>query len=85
MTTPVVITGIQRKILEFIYLFLEDQGWAPSVREVMTGVGMASTSSVAYQLALLDRRGYLRRRPHQARALGLSELGYNTVESGAKV
>lgn len=39
------------------------------MREICESVGLASTSSVAHQLAVLQEKGYLRKDPHRPRAL----------------
>ncbi len=42
---------------------MQERGYPPSMREIGEAVGLASTSSVAFQLATLQRKGYLRRPP----------------------
>ena len=45
---------------------MQERGCSPSLREIGEAVGLASTSSVAFQLATLQRKGYLRRRRQTA-------------------
>ncbi|MBQ8797830.1 MAG: transcriptional repressor LexA [Oscillospiraceae bacterium] len=47
------------KILEFVNAFLQENGYAPSVREIGAGVGLSSTASVSYQLKRLQEKGLL--------------------------
>jgi repressor LexA len=54
---------------------VDERGYPPSVREIGEGVGLTSPSSVAHQLASLERLGYLRRDPHRPRALMVAEPG----------
>lgn len=61
----------QRKVLEAIRAWMRDHGYPPSVREIGTAVGLTSTSSVAYQLRVLERKGYLRKDPHRPRTVGV--------------
>ncbi len=61
----------QRKVLEAIRDWMRDHGYPPSVREIGTAVGLTSTSSVAYQLRVLERKGYLRKDPHRPRTVGV--------------
>ncbi|MDR7303137.1 repressor LexA [Haloactinomyces albus] len=61
----------QRKVLESIRAWMRDHGYPPSVREIGDAVGLTSTSSVAYQLRVLERKGYLRRDPHRPRTVGV--------------
>jgi repressor LexA len=58
-----VLTWRQRKVLQVMRDFVQERGYPPSMREIGDAVGLASTSSVAFQLATLQRRGYLHRRP----------------------
>jgi repressor LexA len=56
-----VLTWRQRKILQVIRDFGQRHGYAPSLREIGQAAGLASASSVSYQLAILQKKGYLRR------------------------
>lgn len=47
------------KILEFVNHFVQENGYAPSVREIGAGVGLSSTASVSYQLKRLQEKGLL--------------------------
>jgi repressor LexA len=69
------LTARQRAILTMIRETVEQRGYPPSVREIGDGVGLTSPSSVAHQLATLERMGYLRRDPNRPRALVVSEPG----------
>ena len=59
----------QRAILEMIRNAILERGYPPTVREIGDTVGLASPSSVAYQLKVLTERGYLRRDLNRARAV----------------
>src|SRR5215207_737755 len=63
------LTQRQRRILEVIRDAVDRQGYPPSVREIGHAVGLTSTSSVAHQLATLERKGYIRRDPNRPRAV----------------
>jgi repressor LexA len=63
------LTTRQRLILEVIKASVERRGYPPSVREIGEAVGLLSTSSVAHQLATLQKKGYLRRDPNRPRAV----------------
>jgi repressor LexA len=54
----------QREILQFNGDFIRDNGYPPTMREIASGVGLASPSSVAYQVSALKKKGYL---SHSAR------------------
>src|SRR5919197_110578 len=66
---PTGLTARQRKVLEVIRDWVERFGYPPSVREIGDAVGLTSTSSVAHQLRMLERKGYLRRDPNRPRAV----------------
>ncbi|HEX7210031.1 MAG TPA: transcriptional repressor LexA, partial [Propionibacteriaceae bacterium] len=59
----------QRRILEMIKATVERRGYPPSIREMGDAVGLASSSSVAHQLKMLEAKGFLRRDPNRPRAL----------------
>ena len=63
------LTMRQRRVLEFIRNSAAGGGSPPSLREIGDAVGLTSPSSVAYQLAALERKGYLRKDPHRPRAI----------------
>ena len=63
------LTPRQRKVLEVIRDHVERQGYPPSVREIGDAVGLTSTSSVAHQMRVLEKKGFLRRDPNRPRAL----------------
>ncbi len=68
-SNPRYLTVRQRKVLAMIRSSIDTRGYPPSLREIGQAVGLTSPSSVAYQLAALERKGYLRRDPHRPRAL----------------
>jgi repressor LexA len=63
------LTLRQRRILEVIRDTVERRGYPPSIREMGDAVGLASSSSVAHQLKMLEGKGFLRRDPNRPRAL----------------
>ena len=56
-------------VLEVIRSAVERRGYPPSMREIGDAVGLTSPSSVAHQLATLERKGYIRRDPNRPRAI----------------
>lgn len=47
------------RILEFVNRFVQENGYAPSVREIGAAVGLRSTASVSYHLNQLQEKGFL--------------------------
>ena len=65
------LTVRQRRVLEVIRDSVERRGYPPSMREIGDAVGLSSTSSVSHQLAMLQRKGFLRRDLNRPRAVDL--------------
>ncbi|KHL11993.1 repressor LexA [Mumia flava] len=63
------LTPRQRRVLEIIRESIEQRGYPPSMREIGAAVGLASVSSVAHQLKVLERNGFVKRDPNRPRAL----------------
>ena len=63
------LTARQRTILEVIRESVQRRGYPPSVREICDAAGLSSTSSVAHQLSMLERKGYIRRDAKLPRAV----------------
>lgn len=47
------------KILEYVNDFVQENGYAPSVREIGAAVGLRSTASVSYHIQALQEKGLL--------------------------
>ena len=75
------LTQRQRRVLEVIRDSIERRGYPPSVREIGEAVGLSSASSVAHQLSVLQKKGWLRRDPNRPRALDVRLPG----ETGGRV
>ena len=63
------LTPRQRRVLAVIRDSVHERGYPPSMREIGHAVGLTSTSSVAHQLRVLQRKGFLRRDLNRPRAL----------------
>lgn len=63
------LTSRQLKILQAIKNAMEERGYPPSMREIGEAAGLASPSSVKYQLEALEAKGWIRRDPSRGRAL----------------
>ena len=66
------LTERQDQIVRFIRTALQRTGYSPSMREIGQAVGLASTSSVAHQINVLEGLGVLRRDPHRPRTFHLA-------------
>jgi repressor LexA len=74
------LTERQQRILQFIRDFAVPRGYMPTLREIGEAVGLASTSSVSYQLTTLQRKGYLRRPPGRPRSIELRLPGQPALQ-----
>ena len=80
------LTDRQRNILQAIEGSVQASGYPPTMREIGDAVGLASTSSVAYQLSALAKKGYLSRgpgRPRTAVVHTLDDPGIGEPADGA--
>jgi repressor LexA len=69
------LTRRQQAILDVIRTSVAERGYPPSIREICEAAGLASTSSVSHQLAMLERKGFLRRDPNRPRAVDVRNPG----------
>ncbi|MFC1998455.1 transcriptional repressor LexA [Chloroflexota bacterium] len=67
----------QQRMLSFINEFFDDKGYPPTVRDILRGCEISSTSVVDYNLRALDREGYLRRDSEVSRGIGISDRTHN--------
>ena len=63
------LTPRQQRILTTLRDAIEQRGYPPSIREIGEEVGLASSSSVAHQLRVLEQKGFIKRDPNRPRAL----------------
>ena len=75
----------RQQILEFIRMFIGDNGIPPTVRDVQKACNISSTSVVDYNLRILDRDRYLNRRPDVARGIELLDDAGQPVSNAPKV
>jgi repressor LexA len=64
---------------------VRESGYTPSVREIASAVGLASTSAVHHHLSALEREGMLERDATQSRALRLKPAAMLANDVGSDV
>jgi repressor LexA len=74
-----VLTWRQRRVLQVIRDSVERRGYPPSLREIADAVGLTSTSSVSYQLSMLEHKGYVRRDIGRPRTVEVRLPGHPAV------
>jgi len=65
------LSARQQRIVDFIHHFWEGEGYPPTIRDIVNGCRISSTSVVDYNLNILEREGYIRRRREVSRGIGL--------------
>ncbi|RYF10146.1 MAG: hypothetical protein EOO40_05710, partial [Deltaproteobacteria bacterium] len=63
------LTPRQREIVDFIAERIHACGYAPTIREIGTQLGIRSTNGVADHVKALKRKGYLAQTPQKSRTL----------------
>lgn len=63
------LTKKQLAVLDFLQDFTEENGYSPSYREIMTGLGLSSVSAVAEHIDNLVSKDVLKKVPGAARSL----------------
>ena len=61
----------QKRILDYIQHFMEDNAYPPSIRDIVKACGISSTSVAAYNLNILEKHGLIRRRRDISRGIEL--------------
>jgi len=67
------LTDRQQEIYDFISAAIRDQGYPPTIREVMDAFDIASTNGVRTTLAALEKKGYIRRHAMLSRGIELTD------------
>jgi repressor LexA len=75
------LTKRQQEIVDFIKRYTARHGYPPTVRDIGSAVGLASSSTVHQHLANLERGGLLKRDPTKPRAIELLDRAVNGVRS----
>jgi repressor LexA len=61
MRSPDALSNRQKDILNYIEDFVQDQGYPPAIRQIQEKLNISSTSVVAYNLKVLQRKGKVSR------------------------
>lgn len=61
----------RNQILDFIRRFLDEKGYAPSLREIRQSCNIGSMELVQHHLEALERDGYISRNPNTSRSITL--------------
>jgi SOS-response transcriptional repressor LexA len=69
------LTRLQRRVLYFIYEFIREKQYPPTVTEVQEKLFIANPGTVHKVIGALEKKGYLTREKHTARGVRLTPLG----------
>lgn len=64
-----VLTQRQLDILEYLRAYIAENGFAPTLEEIGRHFGLGSLATVHKHLSQIEAKGFIRRLPHQSRAL----------------
>ena len=67
----------RQRIINFVRRFLVDRGYPPTIRDIVSGCGISSTSVVDYHLNILEKKGYIRR--HREISRGIELLAWSPI------
>lgn len=54
-----LLTHRQSRVFCYLCDYIEEHGYAPTIRQIGDAAGLSSTSSVAYVLSRLEHKGYV--------------------------
>ncbi len=60
-----------QQIIDYIRRFWSEKHYPPTVRDILNGCGISSTSVVSYNLDILEKNGYIRRHSGISRGIEL--------------
>jgi len=70
------LSKMQQRIYEYIAVCIQEQGYAPSVREIGEAVGVKSPSTVHFHLKRLEEAGVIAKGAGKGRAIALTEQAH---------
>jgi repressor LexA len=63
------ITKRQRQVYDFIYGFVQENGYSPSFEEICHGMGLSSLATVHKHISNLEKKGLLKRDYNRSRSI----------------
>lgn len=73
------LTTKQKKVYDFIEDFIRSQGYSPSIRDICSGLGIRSTSTIHTHISTLEQKGYLKKEDNKNRSLVLTNMLITSV------
>lgn len=79
------LTPKEKRIYEYVETTIENEGYAPSVRDICAALGIKSTSTAHLYLRKLDEKGYIKKYDGKSRAVSLEKSRYGEREKTLRV
>lgn len=73
------ISRSRLNILNFIRSFIQEKGYAPTVRDIARGCSISTSSVVQHHLNVLERQGHIQRDPQVFRSIRLVDKEKNAT------
>ncbi len=70
----------EQKVYDYIKNYIQTNSYPPSIRDILTGVGFNSTSTVSTYLSKLEDKGYITRKNSKTRAIEISDKSFYKKE-----
>jgi len=67
------VSETRSRILQFIHDFIELKGYSPTIRDIVKGCSLSSTSIVQHHLKILEKQGFIYRDPDVFRSIRLAD------------
>lgn len=75
------LTKRQREILDYVTEFMNDKGYAPSIREIADNFGLSSPATIHVHLENLKNKGFLKSSFNEARSIELTPSQVNWAQA----
>jgi len=79
-----MLSSRQKSILQYIQSFLRKNTYPPTIRDIVSGCGISSTSVADYNLEVLEKKGFIRRHHEISRGIELME-GLYAKQTGVNI
>lgn len=73
------MTPKQKVVFEFINLYIQMKGYAPSYKNIADAIGTKSKSNIHKYVHKLRRQGYLSVQPRAVRSMRLTDASANRI------
>lgn len=72
---------LRERIYQFIVKYIDEIGYAPTIREIGSAVGLKSSSSVYSHLTKLEMEGHIETKAYSPRAIKVAGYKMQKVEN----